>query len=318
MLLLSLVCFTTTFVMAQDNDINTIRQKAYSGDTDAMIELSRIYEKQGEKELSLKWLEKATKSGNQTAIAMSGNNEVDNAIHEKDPIKKFQVLYKYAEAGNVKAMIGLGDLYETGTAVAKNTEEARRWYREGLSKDEKEAINTLNIHGEASISILKEYANKGNVSAMMKLGDYYYTEFIGDHRCEFYDLDKAKKWFSMAAAKGNKNAKEKINEINYKIQSERESAENAAAVAEIEREYYRRTFQEMAGFWTCSNSYTQFWITSDGRAYFRNGSGYAWEELGVKYIDWYKIRVYDAHAVHYLKLKGNQLIQDDTYVYYRR
>lgn len=308
MLLLSLVCFTTTFVMAQDNDINTIRQKAYSGDTDAMIELSRIYEKQGEKELSLKWLEKATKSGNQTAIAMSGNNEVDNAIHEKDPIKKFQVLYKYAEAGNVKAMIGLGDLYETGTAVAKNTEEAIKWYRKAYTIDERLLLNSLTIFSteDASRLMMIEIANKGNTEAMIRLGETSSSDA------------EAHKWYKMAAAKGDRRGKQKSDELYAQRKAEQAAEEAAEEAAEGRRTLYRSTFRDMAGYWTCSNSYTQFWITSDGRAYFRNGSGYAWEELGVKYMDYYKIRVYDAHAVHYLKLKGNQLIQDDTYVYYRR
>lgn len=305
----SIICVIFLYILSSyihtlghGDNINDLRSRAYAGDAKAMIELSNYYKKNGKIELANLWLDKAQVKEFEEVQSIRKDEIINNEILNGD----LKVWFKYAYENNPHAMIKVGNCYDSGHKVDVDKDEALKWYRKAQAIDESLLFKYMTLKGEASRLIMSEIANKGDTEAMIRLGDSAESD------------SEAHKWYKMAAAKGDSRGKQKSEELYAQRKAEQEDAENTVAVAEIEREYYRRTFQEMAGFWTCSNSYTQFKITSDGRAYFRNGSGYVWEELGVKYIDWYKIRVYDAHAVHYLKLKGNQLIQDDTYVYYRR
>ncbi len=289
-------------VYAQTGNIKNVRERAYAGDAKAMIELSNYYKNKGKDELANMWLDKAKSAEPEAVKKIRDAEKVANEV-EKGTLKDY---FKHAYNNNPLAMVRVGNCYDNGEDVAVNKDEALRWYRKAQAIDESLLFEYMVLKGEASRLIMSEIANKGNTEAMIRLGETSSSDA------------EAHKWYKMAAAKGDRRGKQKSDELYAQRKAEQAAEEAAEEAAEGRRTLYRSTFRDMAGYWTCSNSYTQFWITSDGRAYFRNGSGYAWEELGVKYMDYYKIRVYDAHAVHYLKLKGNQLIQDDTYVYYRR
>ena len=302
-IIILLFAFFVNFeIFGQVDNIKDIRSRAYAGDAKAMIELSNYYKNKGKNELAKMWLDKAQKKEPEAVMKIKKADAVEKEINSGS----LKACFKYAYENNPHAMIVVGNSYDNGEGVDVDKDEALKWYRKAQAIDESLLFKYINLKGEASRLIMSEIANKGNTEAMIRLGETSSSDA------------EAHKWYKMAAAKGDRRGKQKSDELYAQRKAEQAAEEAAEEAAEGRRTLYRSTFRDMAGYWTCSNSYTQFWITSDGRAYFRNGSGYAWEELGVKYMDYYKIRVYDAHAVHYLKLKGNQLIQDDTYVYYRR
>ena len=290
-----LVLCAVSYMQAQDYNINDLRTRAFNGDTRAMLELSQVYEKQGEKYLSYKWLSVAAENGDQEAIELKTEVDLDNC---KDPIDYFRTVYKLAQKGDVKAMFRLAKLYDSGKgAVSSNPEEAISWYRKVKSLDSDWFYNNLDLHGQALRSLITEDANNGNVKSMVVLGNYYY---------DTNNRDAAQKWFKLAANKGNNEAKNKYNEIQSIIKAEikqekEESARRARENAEYQ-ESVKRTFRNFAGLWRCSvRNTSQFKFDSNGNGWFRDGPGRKWSTLGIKYMSYNNIRVYDASKVYYLE-----------------
>lgn len=94
----------------------------------------------------------------------------------------FKWTRKLAEAGDVDAMLDLGDAYRNGDGVAINMDEANQWYSRG-------------------IEVVHKNADGGDSSAMLSLGRAY-AEGKGVPK----DREKAAMWLLRAKNKGDEVA----------------------------------------------------------------------------------------------------------------
>lgn len=308
-------------LLAQTNDINSLKEKAMSGDADAMFSLSRAYAENGEYELSRLWLIEAANRGSQDAIIFFRTlmEDVDVTLYMGDDRESFKQLYQLAEQNDAVAMMRLGYLYETGKGVvSQNTEEALKWYRKAFAINETEALKRISVNSDASRQIIEEYAQKGNDKAILALAEYYdqcCRESFNRENIDREAASKALEYYKKVSQSGNTEAKQKMGvlaaDLKKQDEMKREKAERAKADADLRRS----TYKNFAGVWRCKNSYTQYKFDSNGNGWFRNGSGRAWETLGVTYKSYNCISVYDAHARHTLEISGSTMTQDNSYVY---
>ena len=289
-------------VYAQTGNIKNVRERAYAGDAKAMIELSNYYKNKGKDELANMWLDKAKSAEPEAVKKIRDAEKVANEV-KKGTLKDY---FKHAYNNNPLAMVRVGNCYDNGEDVAVNKDEALRWYRKAQAIDESLLFEYMVLKGEASRLIMSEIANKGNTEAMIRLGETSSSDA------------EAHKWYKMAAAKGDRRGKQKSDELYAQRKAEQEAEEERAESQERSRANYRASWQNMAGFWTCRNTIVHYQIYSDGRAYFRNGSGSVWRQLQVEYLGSNKFRGYDTEKWIYFRLNGNQLIVNDNNVYYRR
>lgn len=127
---------------AQDNDINFLKEKAFNGDTNAMLKIAKIYEKQGDRDKYFSWLKKAAEEGNKEAKYLFQEFELIEFKKTASPADFFRKVYPLAENGNVIAMKQLAELYERGDgAVSQNTAEAISWYKKIISVSNDNASN---------------------------------------------------------------------------------------------------------------------------------------------------------------------------------
>lgn len=144
----------------------------------------------------------------------NGNSDYTNgfiAYFKKDYATAI-TLYKSAiNKGNAKAMIAIGDLYRKGEGVAKNQEEANKWYEKGHQRyvilaqagDVKAAAELADLYYKGDKieknfdKALKYYLPKalgGNASDMVRVAHIY--EFGGFGTTK--DLKKAAEWYLKA------------------------------------------------------------------------------------------------------------------------
>jgi len=127
---------------------------------------------------------------------------------------KFQT--KLAQKGNANAQYKLGTMYETGTGVKANLNEALKWYQKSSIQNNKDAIRRITyieiikngfnnkIHGVWLIA-LKNEANNRNGEAAFLLG-YMYENAIGMKG----SLLKAKKFLKIANDEGVSGAENEL------------------------------------------------------------------------------------------------------------
>ncbi|MBQ3323577.1 MAG: sel1 repeat family protein [Muribaculaceae bacterium] len=175
---------------AQDNDINFLKEKAFNGDTNAMLKIAKIYEKQGDRDKYFSWLKKAAEEGNKEAKYLFQEFELIEFKKTASPADFFRKVYPLAENGNAIAMKQLAELYEIGDgAVSKNTAEAISWYKKIISHSSDNASNTdIMLKIADCCSREKNYAeailwykkiishsddNAGNSLIMLRISDLY-------------------------------------------------------------------------------------------------------------------------------------------------
>lgn len=59
-------------------------------------------------------------------------------------------LLKAAERGDITSQIAVGSLYEFGTIVDQNTDEAKKWYERAVAKDHPKADGTMLAAGASA------------------------------------------------------------------------------------------------------------------------------------------------------------------------
>jgi TPR repeat protein len=94
-----------------------------------------------------------------------------------------QALRRLAEGGNAYVMYRLGRMYAAGIGVARDENEAVRWYRKGAAAGNMQATTALAIallegrgtgkDPQEAIHLLKVAADKDNLDAMYRLGVLY-------------------------------------------------------------------------------------------------------------------------------------------------
>ena len=216
--------------------IEQAKEAAKNGDVQAMMALSAFYYQSNEKEESKKWLEMAAEKGNNDAIRNLAiiSKEMGN---EKDYLKWSQ---KYAVNTNDKNMLAaIGGTYMN----QKNYSEAKKWFERAYNAGEKRVdiniaqINARQKNMSEALKWYKRVVDRGETKANTYIGYIYLDQNknsearsylikgynAGDKEAamaivETYrrqkDLEGMKKWYGIAAANGNKDAKKALASIN--------------------------------------------------------------------------------------------------------
>lgn len=144
----------------------------------------------------------------------NGNSDYTNgfiAYFKKDYATAINLYKSAINKGNAKAMIAMGDLYRKGEGVAKNQEEAKKWYEKGHQRyvvlaqagDAKADAELADLYYKGDKieknfdKALKYYLPKavgGNASYMVRVAHIY--EFGGFGTTK--DLKKAAEWYLKA------------------------------------------------------------------------------------------------------------------------
>ena len=133
------------------DDINSLRQKAESGDKVAQFDYAvRLYNGSGVKkdiEEALKWWQKAAEQGDAASQYNLGIlYEIDEGV-SKDEKKAVKWYRKAAEQGVANAQYNLGNCYYNGAGITRDYTEAVKWYRKAAEQGyvlAEEALSRLN------------------------------------------------------------------------------------------------------------------------------------------------------------------------------
>jgi localization factor PodJL len=139
-----------------------------------------------------------------------------------------------AQTGIAVAQFRLGSMYEKGTGVRRDLKEARRLYQAAADQGHAKAMHNLavlyaeGIDGKPdyrkAAGLFQQAADYGVRDSQYNLG-ILHARGLGVDR----DLPTSYKWFSLAAAQGDKEAVKKRDELNSHLDAAaRASAENAA------------------------------------------------------------------------------------------
>jgi hypothetical protein len=130
--------------------------------------------------------------------------------------KKAAKIYKRGvELGNVSSMVQLGNAYAHGAGVKEeDREKAMKLWRMAADRGSAMAqakVSTLFFQSDPKEAVrwMTLSAQQGYTPAESLLGGWF---FYGRHGVEI-DLDEAKRWLARAAAKGQKNAIETLENI---------------------------------------------------------------------------------------------------------
>lgn len=331
------------------------KDKAKAGDANAQFELASCYYSnigvKNDYAEAMKWALRAAEQGQPEAMELVGRMYQEGQGVDKDSDKAkewFWKAYKTAiiRPDDARALYTIGILFQNGRGVELQKLLAIRYYTEAAELNYSNAMYELAYMYYNHEGTPTDYAkaNKwyrraaelGHPQAMNNLGWSYAHGNCGVQ--DYYEcMEEASKWYRKAAELGNPNAMENLSLLYYNQalglpyndslnEAEkwmRKSAElgrrgaiewlakNSSSNSSLERD----TYKNFAGVWRCKNSYTQYKFDSNGNGWFRNGSGRAWESLGVTYKSYNCISVYDAHARHTLEISGSTMTQDNSYVY---
>jgi TPR repeat protein len=127
-----------------------------------------------------------------------------------DPARALPMLRSAAQAGHPQAATLLGWFYENGRGTAKNMDEARRWYRAGIDRDQADAMAALGR------LLLKEPGAESRQAAQQLLqraadrndpdGQYYLGWMLVQGTESARGDAEAYAWFRKAAAQGHVGA----------------------------------------------------------------------------------------------------------------
>jgi len=137
--------------------------------------------------------------------------EAKQKLAEKDFAAAHAIYLSLANQNDAKACYNLGLMYQDGDGVAKNLEEAVKWYTKSANLGYKEAQYTLGalvfqrqIHSISypqAVTYYEQAAQQGHVKSQLNLGMLY---FRGDVIAQ--DLPAAVQWLSLAASNNNSEA----------------------------------------------------------------------------------------------------------------
>ena len=159
------------------------------------------------------------------------------AAEQKGDFPTAYRLYRTAAlAGNTYAQGNLGTMYHTGKGGMKNFTEALRWYTEAAKANYADSQFNLGIMNELGEGMKQDFAaaakwyrlaaEQGYVPAQTALGTLTASGGAGLTP----DRGEAYKWFVIAAAKGDENAKRRMAAIAPRMTPEQKAkAEKDAA-----------------------------------------------------------------------------------------
>jgi TPR repeat protein len=133
--------------------------------------------------------------------------EFQDQMNDDTKRKVFALFRTGAERGNVTSMVNLGTSYLDGLGVAQDYAKAREWLEKAVDKGNVSAMGKLGVlYGMAddyakSREWFEKAADKGDASAMIYLAVFYQSGRGGAK-----DDAKAREWYEKAADKGDASA----------------------------------------------------------------------------------------------------------------
>lgn len=163
--------------------------------------LAMLKEDQGKKEEAIEFYLKAAKLGSSSA-----NNNLGMLYELNHDYVKAKEMYEIAikEHNSSYAMMSLGDLYNEGLGIERNTELAEKWYKKSIHSGNDFAITRLGmLYGnlekyDEAIKCYEIAIKKGDPVAMNSMGLLYQHGF-GVKR----DIQKAVKYYQDASNNGD-------------------------------------------------------------------------------------------------------------------
>ena len=234
----------------QEEEAIALYQQAVNGHADAQVALAQFYKSIDCDQWAFDWFKHAAELGDADAYYWLGNeyfvgqvvehnleetflnykraaelghgdalnNYADMYLRgeyvEKDEEKALMIFKQAADKGVPEAMYTLGYMYENGVGTAIDPAESREWFVESARHGDDFAANKLGheaIELGQSTEALAWYqlaADRGDSYGEYNLG-HCYENGIGTP----VNLKKAKYWYRLAALKGDRQAKERIETI---------------------------------------------------------------------------------------------------------
>ena len=135
----------------------------------------------------------------------------EQALQQHQFDKALRAFTVAADAGDNRAMNGLGNLYANGNGVTKDYRQAVQWYEKGAAAGSGAAMANLGELYEQGMGVAKDYqlarqwyekgANAGNGHAMDGMGVIYHN---GEGVARDYQV--ARRWYEKAIAAGDIHA----------------------------------------------------------------------------------------------------------------
>lgn len=137
--------------------------------------------------------------------------EAKQKLLQKDYAAAHAIYLSLANQNDAKACYNLGLMYQDGDGVAKNMDEAVKWYTKSAELNYKEAQYTLaslvfqrqiqSISYPQAVTYYEQAAKQGHVKSQLNLGMLYLR---GDVIAQ--DMPAAVQWLNLAASNNNSEA----------------------------------------------------------------------------------------------------------------
>jgi TPR repeat protein len=198
--------------LAQGKDADYVRKaeiakRAHNGDSQAMIEMGKMYlHGEGDHNFSFtaeSWFKKAAEAGNPEGFyALAEQHESKNWAYEKLD------WYKHAAAlGHTKSMMAIGDMYFTGQYIPQDSAEAVRWFRKAAEGGDPIGQNRLAECYDKGNGVPKDYSEAVKWYRKAAEQGYEPSLFSLSSRLLFQDevknYQEGAKWTRVLANKGN-------------------------------------------------------------------------------------------------------------------
>jgi TPR repeat protein len=208
--------YANDIVKSTKKAVKLFKRAVELGNVEAMVALGRSYflgegVKKIDKSKAMQYYRMAVDRGH------AGAQNTYAVLLKKE--KRYAEAVRYyrlaAEQGHTTASFNLGVAYAKGVVVEADLDEAKRWYARAADRGYAAAQNNLGalLDEEERFAEAARYyrlaAEQGNADASVNLG-VLYENGDGVER----DLDKAKRWYARAAAKGHKHAIEALEALN--------------------------------------------------------------------------------------------------------
>ena len=169
--------------------------------------------------LAADWREKAANRGIVAAQVKLGKMYLEGQGLARDSAKAHYWIQRAAIEGNAEAQFLLGQMYHAGTALEANPALAHSWFEKAALQGYESAIQLLHLIENIGYQLeeswyhrlpgLRKLAEDGDSEAQYQLAQRYEHGVGGVDR----DLQVARNWYTRAAAGGNSQARQALEEL---------------------------------------------------------------------------------------------------------
>lgn len=213
-------------------DAATLQATAESGDPRSAYMLGQVYEfglagRRRNPATAAHWYEVAASGGHAWANFRLASLLETGAGGRRDPSRAALLMGIAAQAGVAQAAYNLGMMYHGGKGVPRDSTEAVRWLTVAAENGVPDAqinLGVMYFNGDGverqlyqALTWMRQAAKGGNQKAQKAVGRLYMTglETMGQ------DLQEARSWISMVAAKGDREAQGWLRQIDQALADER-------------------------------------------------------------------------------------------------